>query len=106
MYKSRKMVCNRVLNSPLILYFDIKFLEKENPPNQAWFGVLLGKQVPKCRMVRVDDDVGPQYVASELLQGKDNRQELLFRCGVILLCVIHCLTCIAQHHRQFVLPLA
>ena len=97
--ESRQMVCYRVLDSPLIHDLYIKLLKEKDPPNQAWFGVLLGEQVPKRRMVRVNDNVGPQYVAPKLLQGKDDDQKSLLRGGVILLCFIHCLACIAQNHR-------
>jgi len=40
-FNSRKMVCNQVLRSLLVSYFQVKFLEKQHPSDESGFHILL-----------------------------------------------------------------
>lgn len=42
---TKKWVNNHILNSTFILYFKVKFLNKQYPLDQAQFGILFWKHV-------------------------------------------------------------
>ena len=79
------MICHAVICSFLIFYFQVKFLNEQNPTNESWLSILLAQEVLQCCMIRVYNHFSPDQVGSELIHGEYNRQKFLLRCGIVQL---------------------
>jgi hypothetical protein len=53
--------------------FHIKLLEKKDPTNQSWFGILLSQKILDGGVIGVNNDLRVHNVRSEFFIGKHHR---------------------------------
>ena len=77
------MISHTIICSFLIPDFKIKLLKEQNPTDESWLGIFIGKQVLKCSMIHVYYRFITNQVRSKLVHGKDHGQKFLLCCGIV-----------------------
>ena len=74
-----KVVGHQSLRAFLVFHFDFELLEKKDPSNETWFGVLLVHGISNRGVVGVDDHLVADDVGSKLVEGEHHCEKLLLR---------------------------
>jgi hypothetical protein len=88
------MICHAIICSLLISDFQIKLLKEQNPTDELWLDIPVGKEVLQCNMISVYYHFSTNQVGSELVNGEHHCQKFLLRCRIIQLNSSQCFTCI------------
>jgi hypothetical protein len=79
----RQIISHNLLHPLLIMYFNIKILEKKDLTNQMWFSILLSQEIVDGRVIGLDNDLRVHDVRSEFFKGEYHCQQLFLRSGII-----------------------
>jgi hypothetical protein len=67
------MIGHNILHPLLITNFNIELLEKKDPMDQSWFGILLSQEIVDGCVIGVNNDLRIHDVRSEFFKGKYHR---------------------------------
>src|ERR1041385_1618608 len=84
----------------------IKFLKKEYPSDESWFGVLFLHKILNGSMVSMNYNFRINNIRSKLITSKHHCQEFLLGSSIILLSTIKCLAGIVDDIQILVNPLS
>src|ERR1041385_5511227 len=68
----------------------IKFLKKEYPPNESWFGILFLHKILNGSMISMNNNFRINNILPKLITSKHHCQEFLLGSSIILLSTIKC----------------
>ena len=71
-----EMISHTFIYSFVISDFKIEFLKEQNPTDESWLGIFLGKQVFQCSMICVYYHLSTNQVRSKLIHGKRTRPKV------------------------------
>src|SRR3954464_11167909 len=68
----------------------IKFLKKEYPPNESWFGILFLHKILNGSMISMNNNFRINNILPKLITNRYHCQEFLHGSSIILLSTIKC----------------
>jgi hypothetical protein len=69
----RQMIGHNIFHPLFVTKLNIKFLEKKDPTNQAWFSFLLSQEILDSYVISVNNDLRVHDVRSEFLESEYHR---------------------------------
>src|SRR4051812_43461405 len=84
----------------------IKFLKKDYPPNESWFGILFLHKILNGSMVSMNNNFKINNILPKLITRKHHCQEFLLGSSIILLSTIKCFAGIVDDNQLLVNPLS
>src|ERR1043165_9475671 len=105
-FHPRKIIHHRVVFSFSIDNLQIKFLKKEYPPNESWFGILFLHKILNGSMISMNNNFRINNILPKLITSKHHCQEFLLGSSIILLSNIKCFAGIMDDIQLLVNPLS
>src|SRR3954469_16601408 len=80
-----KIIRHRIVFSFSIDNLQIKFLKKEYPSYEPWFGILLLHKILNGSMISMNNNIRINNILPKLVTSKHHRQEFLLGSSIIIL---------------------
>src|SRR3954469_19316412 len=100
-----KIIRHRIVFSFSIDNLQIKFLKKEYPSYEPWFGILFLHKILNGSMVSMNNNFRINNTLPKLITSKHYCQEFLLGSSIILLSTIKCFVGIVDDIQLLVNPL-
>src|SRR3954463_11530124 len=96
----------RIVCSFSIDNLQIKFLKKEYPSNDSWFGILFLHKILNDSMVSMNNNLRINNILPELITSKHHCQEFLLGSSVVLLSTVKGFASIVYNIQLLINPLS
>src|ERR1043165_10247710 len=89
-FHPRKIIRHQIVCSFPINNLQIKFLKKEYPSDEPWFGILLLHKILNGSMISMNNKFRINNILPKLITSKHHCQEFLLGSSIVLLSAIKC----------------
>src|SRR4051812_28554199 len=105
-FHPRKIIRHRIVFSFSIYNLQIKFLKKEYPSYEPWFGILFLHKILNGSMVSMNNNLRINNILPKLITSKHHYQEFLLGSSIILLSTINGFASIVYNIQLLINPLS
>src|ERR1043165_2886868 len=105
-FHPRKIIRHQIVFSFSINNLQIKFLKKEYPSNEPWFGILFLHKILNGSMVSMNNNLRINNILPKLITSKHHCQEFLLGSSIIILSTIKGFDSIVYNIQLLINPLS